>query len=189
MSGRKECLYQAIYLKLKELSPTFQPQVVMADYETAIGNATKEVFPAVRITGCRFHYGQALLRKLKAVGLQTEYINDPQIKKCDQKLIAMCLLPADLVQEEVDKLKLKEEAWRHSDPQIREKMKKVREKMKKFVLYYDRFWMEQKNPELFSVHGHCTSNVSIALHSKMSKSMMTHPGFWRFFEELQRHVS
>ena len=51
----------------------------MADYETAIGNSMNEVFPAVRITECPFHYGQALLRKLKAVGLQTEYINDPQI--------------------------------------------------------------------------------------------------------------
>ena len=45
----------------------------MADYETAIGKAMKEVFPAACNTGCRFHYGQALLRKLKAVGLQTEY--------------------------------------------------------------------------------------------------------------------
>ena len=32
------------------------------------------------------------------------------------------LLPAGSMQEEVDKLK--QEAWRHSDPQIREKMKK-----------------------------------------------------------------
>ena len=160
MSGRKEGRYQAIYLKLKELSPTLQPQIVMTDYETAI------------------------LRKLKAIGLQTKYISDHQIKNWDRKFIAMRLLPSSLVQEEVDKLK--QEAWRHSDPQIREKMKK-------FVLYYDRFWMEQKFPELFvpSVHGlrHRTNNVSEALHSKISKSMITHPGFWRFLGKLQRHVS
>ena len=45
--------------------------------------------------------------------------------------------------------------------------------------------------EIFSVFGlrHRTNNVSEALHSKMSKSMLTHPGFWRFLEERQQHLS
>ena len=43
MNERKEGLYQAICLKLNEFSPSLQPQIVMADYETAIGNAMKEV--------------------------------------------------------------------------------------------------------------------------------------------------
>ena len=78
----------------EKLSPTLQRHVVMADYETAIGNVMKEVFPILCNTGCRFHSGQALLKKLKAVGLRTEYINGTQIKNWGQKLIAICLLPA-----------------------------------------------------------------------------------------------
>ena len=51
MNGRKEGLYQAICLKSNEFSPSLQPQIVMANYETAIDNAMKEVFPALRIMG------------------------------------------------------------------------------------------------------------------------------------------
>ena len=44
----------------------------MAGYEDAIGNALKAVFPGVRITGCRFHYSQTILKKIKDIGLQAK---------------------------------------------------------------------------------------------------------------------
>jgi hypothetical protein len=124
MTGRKEGLYLCVFKKLRELSPTLVPQTVMADYETAIGNSAKAVFTNIRVTGCRFHYAQAILKKIKAIGLQVEYTrnNDPIIRKWCRKFISMCLLPTNLVRPEVDKLKA--EANHHSDIAVKEKMKK-----------------------------------------------------------------
>ena len=181
MSGKKEGLYHEVFQKISELAPTLSPEVAMSDYESAIGNALMTIFPNVRLTACRFHYGQAILRKLKAVGLQSEYIKNPQIRKWGKKFISMCLLPPSLVRVEVNYLQAE------ADRQVNVQLK---EKMKTFLHYYERFWMMQKTPEVFSVHGlrHRTNNVSESIHSKMNKTMTAHPGFWRFLEELNENV-
>ena len=94
----------------------------------------------------------------------------------------MCLLPANLIRPEVNKLKA--EANHHSNVV-------VKEKMKMFIHYYERYRVLQKSPEMFSVHGirHRTNNASKSLHSKMNRFMTAHPGFWRFLDEFQRNVS
>ena len=129
----------------------------MVDYEIAIRNSIKAVFPNIRVTGCRFHYGRAILKKIKAIGLQVECINIPVVRIWSCKFISICLLPANLIRSEVDKLKAK--ANHHSNVV-------VKEKMKKFIHCYERYWMLQKSPEMFSVHGlhHCTKNMSESLH-------------------------
>ncbi|XP_047137542.1 uncharacterized protein LOC124814037 [Hydra vulgaris] len=132
MTGRKECLYVRVFKKLHELSPTLVPQTVMADYETAIRSSAKAVFSNIRITGCRFHYAQAILKKIKAIGLHVENTrnNDLIIRKRCRKFISMSLLPPSLVRFEVDKLKA--EVNHHS-------VIAVKEKIKKFVQYYERY--------------------------------------------------
>ncbi|XP_065651300.1 uncharacterized protein LOC136079490 [Hydra vulgaris] len=92
MSGKKQGLYKAALEKIKELENDFSPNVSMADYEAAILCALKFSFPNIRITGCRFHFGQSLLKKKKAVGLQTQYVHDNVIRKWGKKYIALCML-------------------------------------------------------------------------------------------------
>ncbi|XP_065645522.1 uncharacterized protein LOC136075993 [Hydra vulgaris] len=172
MTGRKEGLYLHVFKKVHELSTILAPQIVMADYEIAIGNPAKAVFPNIRVTGCIFYYAHAIFKKIRAIGLQVEYTrnNNPIIRKWCRKFISMCLFPPNLVRPEVDKLKA--EANHHS-------VIAVKQKMKKFVQYYERYWMLQRSLEMFSVHGprYRTNNVSKSLHSKMSRSMTAHPGF------------
>ena len=43
--------------------------------EIGIHNAEKKVWPNVRIVGCRFHFSQALYRKIQKLGLTKEYQN------------------------------------------------------------------------------------------------------------------
>ena len=123
MTGRKEGIYIDIFRKIKELSSDFQPRISMANYEAAIGSALKVVFPEIRLTGCRFNYGEPILRKIKAVGLQSEYINNPAIRRWGRKFVAMCLLPAVLIRAEVDLLKT--EMSRFANIETRVKNEKV----------------------------------------------------------------
>ena len=121
MTGQKEGLYLRIFEKLLEFFPTLVPQIGMVDYKIAIRNSIKAVFPNIRVTGCRFHFGRAILKKIKAIGLQVEYINIPVVRIWSGMFISMCLLPANLIRPEVDKLKA--EANHHSNIVVKEKIK------------------------------------------------------------------
>ncbi|XP_065683470.1 uncharacterized protein LOC136096235 [Hydra vulgaris] len=181
MSGKKLGLYKAALEKVKELENDFSPIISMVDYEAAILNALKSSFPNIRITGCRFHFGQSILKKIKAVGLQTEYVHDNVIRKWGKKYIALCMLPSYLVQGELTKLKIITAQFPRAD---------IKEKMKRFESYFDHFWMGCKTPNHFSVFGlkHRTNNVSESLHSKMSRNMTSHTGFWRFLDQLVHQI-
>ena len=85
MTGRKEGLYVAGIGLLKEKVPDLNPTHAMADFEQAIKNGLLHIFPDIDVRGCQFHFGQAIIKKLKAVGLQTEYLNTPAIKKWGKK--------------------------------------------------------------------------------------------------------
>ena len=45
----------------------------MVDYEAAIWQALKSVFPDASLKGCVFHFIQAIWKKVQEVGLQTAY--------------------------------------------------------------------------------------------------------------------
>lgn len=49
------------------------PQKISTDYEAAVIEATKKVFPQTEHAGCLFHLSQALWRCLQTAGLQVEY--------------------------------------------------------------------------------------------------------------------
>ncbi|XP_071581238.1 uncharacterized protein [Temnothorax nylanderi] len=64
-------VYNAIWRRVKELRPDALQgvQSVMSDYERAAMTVARETFPEARITGCWFHFNQAVLRRWKALGL------------------------------------------------------------------------------------------------------------------------
>lgn len=53
MTSRKVGLYRKVFKFLKDKVPNFRPPQMMADYEKAMRNAFKEVFPMARLYGCR----------------------------------------------------------------------------------------------------------------------------------------
>ena len=53
MSRKTERLYKSIILKLSEVCPLLDPSKVMMDYEVAMGNAWRAVFPGMQVVGCR----------------------------------------------------------------------------------------------------------------------------------------
>jgi len=55
----------------------------MTDFELAIINSVKAVFPGVPISCCYFHLGQSLYQKIQDEGLQVAYndVEDITIKE------------------------------------------------------------------------------------------------------------
>lgn len=67
-------IYKRALGKLKTLLPAdFAPAKVNVDFEQAIHTALKNVWPSVRIEGCRFHLSQAWFRKIQSLGLTKVY--------------------------------------------------------------------------------------------------------------------
>ena len=46
---------------------------IIVDFELAVHNVVRTLFPASSLKGCLFHFGQALRRKLQELGLSAKY--------------------------------------------------------------------------------------------------------------------
>ena len=49
--------------------PQLHPTTVMSDWETGARNALKEEYPTTKLSGCWFHYTQAIWRRSQKAGL------------------------------------------------------------------------------------------------------------------------
>ncbi|KAG8241871.1 hypothetical protein J6590_077139 [Homalodisca vitripennis] len=83
---------------LMQLVQQWQPEIVLADFETAIRNAARLVWPHARIVGCFFHYAQAIFRMRSTLQLWPLIACNLKAGKVLCMLIALCLLPADRIQ-------------------------------------------------------------------------------------------
>ena len=52
------------------------PFTIIVDFEVAVHNVVRSVFPNLTLHGCLFHYGQALYKKLQELGLSSNRHSD-----------------------------------------------------------------------------------------------------------------
>lgn len=71
--------YSTLFLKTIEIclenNLRFQPVTVVVDFEIAIHNSIKNIWPTVQIHGCNFHLCQNWYRKIQQLGLTNDYNN------------------------------------------------------------------------------------------------------------------
>ena len=80
---------------MKELVPDFQPSQVIADHEEAPTAALREVFgDQITVSGCWSHDAQAVMKRLKKIGLTAAYQNEEDTQVVFRCLMALPLLPA-----------------------------------------------------------------------------------------------
>ena len=99
---------QAISRKSEEYGiENCAPDLFMSDFELAILNACREVFPLKAISACFFHFCQNLYRNIQSYGLQAAYnnANDRTIKDFTHKLAALAYVPIGDVEAYFDVLK------------------------------------------------------------------------------------
>ena len=73
MIRRTTSAYAKFLDAIKEEFPELRPEIVMSDYESAMMKATKHVFPDSTHKCCRFHFSQAIYRKLSG---ELNYLSD-----------------------------------------------------------------------------------------------------------------
>jgi hypothetical protein len=78
-SNKKEQSYKVIFEKIKELTG-HSPSNIITDFELAFMKILKLVYPNAHQTGCLFHFGQCIWRKIQSLGLSVMYNSDSKFK-------------------------------------------------------------------------------------------------------------
>lgn len=89
-------MYGRMLSALKECNVRLHPQTIMTDFERASINAFGEHFPDAILTGCFFHFGQCIWRRLQQFSdLQKQYKENADFAFKITKLIALSFVPPE----------------------------------------------------------------------------------------------
>lgn len=100
----------------EETEDTFAPHMVLTDFELAVINAVRVVFPGTVHKCCLFHLGQNVWRRVQENGLQKRYVEDGEFSLKVRHFIALAYLPS--VEIPAVFALLKENIFPTVDPQI-----------------------------------------------------------------------
>jgi hypothetical protein len=71
----------------------------MIDFEIAVLNVVRRMFPNLKVKGCLFHFGQSLFRYfVKIPGMKDLYLNNPQVQRWFKSVFLLALIPVEFVQ-------------------------------------------------------------------------------------------
>jgi hypothetical protein len=93
MKNRKKESYDIIFNYIKKECQSLDPKYIIIDFEKATYNSLKEKFPGVKLSGCLFHFGQILWRRLQNFGLQNRYKNDFYFKHKIKMIFSLAFVP------------------------------------------------------------------------------------------------
>jgi len=86
-------LYTKVFEKVHELMLDLSPSNAVSDFEKVSVSAFWQVFGAVSVGDCWFHYAQAVIKCVNKLGLKTEYGSDDDIKNILHSLISLPVIP------------------------------------------------------------------------------------------------
>lgn len=166
MEKRDTSSYKVIFEKLKALIPNNTITNCMSDYEAATRKAIRQVFPKARMSGCYFHYVQAVVKKFKKFGMR----DDENFKDVREQVCAIALLPNEKIIEGFE---------------IVSKTIKRSERWTRFSAYWMRTWSKAN----ISVYGlkDRTNNFAETLNKTLNKLIKSrHPDIWTLITNLRK---
>lgn len=169
MSSKKKTLYKKIF---KYLRDTFRisPKKVMSDFEASLRNAIKETWENSLILGCRFHYKQALRRKMMSIrGMKIHIQGNAYAQYIKKFFTNLPLLPQNLIFEGFD------EIMRY------QRMHNQTHKFKKFNKYFVKVWLN--NLKSYKVNDHRTNNFAESFNAKFKRIMHRNPSTYAFLSK------
>jgi hypothetical protein len=105
LKNKSEMAYNNLFSIIMQLIPGLQPILIKSDFEIAALNVLKSFFPQATISGCLFHLGQAIIRKVKEFGLYELYKTSISIKKYVKALSALSYVKRDSILSSFNELK------------------------------------------------------------------------------------
>ena len=97
LPSKTEIIYKKMLRVVTHLIPDLNPRIIICDFEKAAINAFKLFFPGSIISGCLFHLGQNIHKKVKSLGLASDYLNEPNTKKFVKAIICLSFIPFEFV--------------------------------------------------------------------------------------------
>ena len=85
-------------IDIRSLLPELNPTSSMSDWELALRNALKEVYPNTNVLGCWFHLTQIIWSKVQKIGLVETFKENNEFASYIRKLMSVPFLPASLIQ-------------------------------------------------------------------------------------------
>ncbi|XP_002739631.1 uncharacterized protein LOC100367179 [Saccoglossus kowalevskii] len=106
MSGKSKKDYISVLHGVKQLLPeAIALSECMVDFEEAMWKAIRDVYPAVNIKGCAFHWKQAVWRHNQSTGLQIAYMEDEATFKLLRKVMSLPCLPVEVIPDMFTRLR------------------------------------------------------------------------------------
>lgn len=160
--------YMVVFDELKKLLPSMNVVECMSDFEAATRKAILLQFPRARLSGCYFHYVQAIMKACKRFGLM-KYADADKFKLAVNKIAALALLPNEYIKKGFDCIS---ERFTNSVRWNR----------------FKEYWLSQWQKANISVYRlkHRTNNFSETLNRTINKlNGSKHPHIWKLILNLQ----
>ena len=97
------------------LKLSLNPYSVMIDFKLAAIRAFQNAFTTATITGCMFHFGQCVWRKLQAEGFLERYRNEPDFALLVKRLLALVFVLPQFITDLFEQL-IEVPAYRDIEP-------------------------------------------------------------------------
>jgi hypothetical protein len=140
----------------------FSLSSIQIDFEAAAYNAVRRCFPFTQVTGCFFHFGQAVWRRVQALGLVSLYNLNGHFAELVQMITAVALVPIDGI----------DNAWIY----VRSIYNFGNENVQSLPKYVEINWISNSRPlfsrKVWSHYGTLrgrTNNAAEGFHSKLNK--------------------
>lgn len=133
MSRKTQIAYEDVFEYISEhIFPLSSSQSFTSDYEMAMRNALRKLYPEAKMVACYFHYTQAVKRKLSQLREATDEVtNNDEAKSIYQRLQCLPLLPPEFIVDAFKEL-------------VREANKlKNKEALRSFLIYMKEQWIKK----------------------------------------------
>ena len=178
--------YDRMWSEIKNLHAGLNPRRIMSDFEKAAIDSVKTALPNVSVTGCYFHLGQSLWRKVQDLGHREQYVEDEEFRLKCKSLLALAFLPPDEVIdafEELDDEGLEEVYNYFEDTYIG----RLRRRGRATPLFPIPLWNMLERQEYQQAR---TNNAIEGWHRAFQGSLqVSHPTLWRYIEAIQREMA
>lgn len=154
------------------------PSAALSDFEPAMRNAIRKVWPKIEVRGCNFHLCQAFMRKARKIPSLAK-----KIKKRNKfphrhvliQFMRLSLLPENRVKNGIKAL----------ISNINNNVQ-LAEDFKPFIKYFQDTWIKRYSIKDWNVSScrHRTNNVVEGYNSKVKKWIPLNPSPWDFLESL-----
>lgn len=154
LSHKSQAIYDRFFRWLKWVATLNNVQIqwktIVNDFETGLLASIKASLPGVTVMGCVFHFCQPIVKKLKSMGLSTEYSHNSVVRLYFLRIMILPYMPLDKVQQVYDEIPV---------PNIDAL---ITGKLAVFTTYFVGFWMTPTMMPIWNVFGvvdgHRTNN-------------------------------